>query len=825
MAIGRLSPFVLISSMLFIFAGVFYYLTGFPLYWKDRVIVDFMGWGGLCCLIACLLKRNDSMQARSLFMYAVLLYLAIGVGIAESAATALFIVSSLWYGRGLLSLIFRNNSVNFGATRPILIGIALQLAFFGALIHFPFNYRGLYLAVLLAPVIILFLSRRIVESWNRLVKEVDTRTDAVMRIPYWYFVLMVILIGWTARFAFFPTIGYDDNAQHLRMWTQLTFRHIYSFDAITQIWEVAPFAVSILHSIVSLVAGVDSRGALNLVLLALLFRQIWAIITRFSLEHSDRLLVVLLFASTPMVGNLLVSLQTELFLALLVTSGARLVLESHEGFYSSNALVVMAVAAMCCAAKLPGALLGSLLVTTFSIKAYCLHKESKLPFFFGSRLAVFLFFCLLVFVAFNSYLAAWLATGNPLFPLYNGIFKSSYFGAYNFSDTRWVRGFNFKSYWEVFFKTSEHYESEDFVAGFQYLFLLPVALIAMLRRAPRLNTLSLLVPLLGFGIVMFSITQYWRYVFPVFPLATAVIGGLFVWASDRKRRLVRGAIMACIALNFYFYPGISWLFNAAPQSAYTESGRQTLTEKFAPAKAVTTQLNERISEGRVLYPGESPFGATLRGDPIYVNWYSPAHSAHMAAMKRDEDVASFLKDERVGFVIWNMRSLSKPEDPKWLLREYLSHAGLPEFQVGNYVVYRVIGHDLSYRKVFNLEDVLQMNPLEVGGTSLEHRKEAYVTKGVLAGPTPHVLARLQLGGASIARYHVNFSCREASGYFIAQVNWNIGTPYYRRVPCGEGMVSFTESVPVPAGATNAEIYATVGDTTEALVSKLTLETN
>ena len=90
--------------------------------------------------------------------------------------------------------------------------------------------------------------------------------------------------------------------------------HRFNFHLDINVWALAPFTTDLLHAVVSLVAGGDALKALNLALLALLARQIWSIAARFGLTDRDRLLVVTLFASTPMLGFRLGTLQTELLL-------------------------------------------------------------------------------------------------------------------------------------------------------------------------------------------------------------------------------------------------------------------------------------------------------------------------------------------------------------------------------------------------------------------------------------------------------------------------------------------------------------------------------
>ncbi len=827
--LDRLLPALALISSLSLVVAVLYFSNVPLLYWEHNFLVDVVSWAALCTLGAGLLRYFVPAHAAVYLAAAVLLYLMVGIGLVQSAATALLIFSCYWYGGAALSLMFPQRESGSKGTQNILVGLALGLTLFGVMIHYQINYRSLYFAITLAPALVLVASGKLPAYWNRFSSTLVGHARTIT-LSYWLVALIIIAFSVLCRLVLIPTLGSDDNALHLGMWTQLSWRHIYSFDVVTQIWQVAPFAVDLLHAVLSMLAGEDARPALNLFLLAFLVRQLWVILGHFALSQSDRSLIVLLFISTPLIGNQLISLQTELFLATLIASGTRLALEIKDTWYSRDLAAILAVAAMCCATKLPGAYIGALLVLAAIIQLYFTQPRTLPSFTLGCSVLVAGFIGLLGILAFNSYFTAWWITGNPFFPLYNGIFKSPYYDAVNFVDDRWIKGFNIISYVKVFFTTSGYFESRDFVAGFQYLFLLPLGVIALMRRNLALKASVVLLPLFGFGLVMFAVTQYWRYVFPAFPLACVVIGCLLTartGASNRSLLPARLAIILCIGLNVYFYPGISRLLSIPPASAYTQNKRQALIDIYTPIWTINKFLNTNAPGLRVLYPGEAPLGATLNGEPVYVNWYSPATLARAQKIRTEVDLATFLLEEDIDYVISFMADGSKPGSAKWLLREYLSHAGFPEYKMGDYILYRLLDHDITYEQAFTVSGTnsAAVPAAETPLSPTDGDLTASPTNNISIKENPVLLATLETGAARIARYKVAFSCAVTPGYFIAQVNWNAGTSYYRLIPCAEGMVNFAESFPVPAGTTQAEVYAAAWGITEITVSSLTLEIN
>lgn len=827
-AMRRTLPSLLVVSLAVVVAGLVHYAHDWPMYWEPSVIADFVGWSTSCLLAALILKRTAGCHAPDLLIAGVLLYLVIGVGLVESAAVIFFLLSSILAGRMILGLLFRHEINHLLLDQSLIVGLALYLAVFGILIHYPVNSQTLYFTVLAAPMLVLFRTGLIAPYQRIFVRIIHASSKSLARLPFWSLTVSVVLLGNIARFTMFPTVGFDDNALHLRMWTELANNRENDFDVVSQIWAVAPFAVDLLHSIVSLLAGSDARSALNLAFLFLLLRQVWLITGYLVPAVTDRLLLLMLFVSTPILANLLTTLQTELFLALLATSGVKLALEKNKAICGSQTAAILSVVAMCCATKLPGAVLGLTILLAYAPKlANCpLGKiwQRNATSLFG--LAAFIL--MVFFIAVHSYMVAWWITGNPVFPLYNGFFNSPYFWKTNFVDSRYIKGFGFSSYWNIFFKTSQHFESRDFVAGFQYLLLLPMAMILLCQHTSRFKAWFLLAPTIGFGLIMFSATQYWRYLFPVLPLAAVVIGSITSNSTLSGKTgpllLVRGVIFTYVLINFYFLPGVSGLFLIPPQHAYTEAGRQLLTERLAPEKMLTGYLNQWNSGMRVQYDFDSPFGATLFGQPVYVNWYSPTRADRVRAWRQPEDVASFFRDEKIRYVIWNIGIPSTQSGYRGLLREHLSLFGYPEHQVGSRILYRVLDHKLDYQRILSVNSLFPGDFGESPQFSNSNRISA-TSETIVADRNPRLLASIKTGGATIARYRVIFRCRKTEGEFVAQLNWDVGAPYYRLVACDTNTVRFAETIPIPVGAAASVVYASVRGETEAIISSIEIETN
>ena len=801
---------LLLAAIVFL-AGLMYRQSLFE-YWTMDVLTDAGLWLLGCTLLMPVLAVFRIRHKWAVLCACILVYLAGGAGWGASLVAACFAVSAFCLGRVMLYLGLPTQRAPLLLMESLLLGGGAYLAVFGVMLHFPVNHVAGHVLILAVPIVLAHLLRLPAQyrqpasaAWRHLF-EVAARANALLLFA------LVVLTGYVARFVLFPSVTYDDHALHLRMWTVLAERHVYDFDVRSQIWAVAPFAVDLLHASLSLVAQADARAALNLALLAFLLYAFWRLAGVFVRRVNDRLLLSLLFVSTPMLSILLISLQTELMLAVLATCGSVLLFDKRVALGSAGGAAMLMVAALCAATKLPGAVLGAILLAAFAALAWR-QGRLRVP---AAQLPLLLCVTLLAtVVALHSYAHAWHVTGNPLFPLYNAYFKSPLFGPYNFLDLRYVHGVSLSSWLGVFFHTSAFYESKNYVAGFQYLFLLPLALLSLLACRRQRRGLRILAPLCGFGFIMFLAVQYWRYLFPVMPLASAVTGALFYRARQRARGgqilgqpVVAVTLLAFTIANLYFLPGISWNFETPAGSLYGEQQKLRFLEQRTPEYLFNLQLNRDDPGARVLFASNRPAGATLSGTPVYINWYAPAVQVRVEAIASSAQLSAFLKEQQIRYVYWN---LAEPIDAQKtfssLLAAYLSQHGVPLQLKANMVMYRLQEMPVNYASVVDISD---FRPF---GAEAAKRGSRLAPDGTLLVSTlSFAVQDFPTGAAQSARYAVKLACPNKNGSLIAQINWSQGPPYYRLVHCNRDIIEMAESVPVPPGAERGVLFLTSRDT-------------
>jgi hypothetical protein len=786
-----------------------------PNYRPLPVVKDLAFWFVSVAALAAVLRFTFKRHAAPLLVALVATHFTLVIGINQVLIVLGWNISCMLLGSLVLRLVGSHDSSAKNWLSQLWIGTACWLAIFSILVHFPVNSRTLYCGLLLLPLGLLLQPQQRTLWLTTSKQRLNQQLQALCQARYWLIVVQVLVLGYFARYAFLPTLGFDDQALHLRLWTELRFFHQAQFDVITNVWALAPFAVDLQHALLSLIAGDDIRAALNLYWAGLLTGLVWRQLSQQQLgqqqpSYAIRTLLLLVFASTPMLVYLLISLQTELFLAVLAMSALGLIVNSSQPALIARLPGLLAIAALCCATKLPGAVLGCLLLAAALSHFLLQSRHLAIPHLptanvtLTQKLGLLMYLAVLAIAALHSYGFAWHRTGNPLFPLYNSLFQSPFFdSSTDFRDERWIHGFSFNSYWQVFFNTSMYHEGEKFVAGFQYLLLVPVALVATVLRQSWRHWLVWLIPLLGFGLLMFANTQYWRYLFPILPLASVVLGTLYPLPNsslNTHNRLTTvaasGCLLLCLALNGYFLTGISWLFSIAPYQALTTERRQQLIATYAPTTAITEFINELNPNSRVLYTGNEPYGSLLHGAPIYpFVWYSPTVMADANAAKDTAAVRAYMQQYAIDYVIWD---ITEPL-PKWLLGQVLSQYAFPEHQINNVILYRLEHSALAWRSFYSAKTLVSVTD------------------------TLQPTSTLDLARARALRYNMDYACPSATGNLAIRLVWDVGAVYSRSLPCSVEPLAFSEALPVPPSAQQVTIYLSSSQSNNVEVRTLSMD--
>jgi hypothetical protein len=625
------------------------------------------------------------------------------------------------------------------------------------------------------------------------------------------------LVSYMLLGALVPTINYDDHAYHLRLWTELSTTGAYSFNASSQVWAHAPFASDLIYAIVAMVAGNDSRGAVNVALTLLIVSDLYRLTMISTAPPMLRATGIALFATTPLLLLSVSTLQTELFLAFLATRFGLAIARAMTRPAAESFAHFLVLAALLAATKSTGAILGSLLLALGAVTTR--RRFSEVLPRQAAALAVIAAGCSVV--ALHSYVFAWVKTGNPVLPLFNAHFKSSYFPPVNFRNDTYAGNGSIGGFVDMFWRTSRYLESHDGVVGFQYLFLLPfvpiAAMLSSFRRGPWIGLAGVVVVS---STVLFWQQQYARYLFPVMPLTSAIlVAAAASWAS-LDDRFVKPALLGSAALialigltNLNRSGGVIWYLQGGLGRFLSAETRNAFVEQNVPE----VKLNQIIAEANgpravVLYAPDRPYGATLRGDPVYVNWYNPTANAAALAVNRIQDIERFRDRFALTHVMWPTTDLDprNPLNGGWtkVLAEYLSVFGQPLARTAGMEVFALGASAAKLAPVFDLASPQDVQRL----TSRNGTPQAMPL--VVDNGSGVYTFEVAVGALSLLRVDASFRC-DRDGTFLVQFLWDTqgDPPHYRPVRCGAGkQVDFVDVVSVPRGASKATVFlASHGD--------------
>ncbi len=445
----------------------------------------------------------------------------------------------------------------------------------------------------------------------------------------------VLLLGLASTACWLPSLQMDDLTYHLGLPAQWLQHGRYSPSADVQIWSWAPWAGDVLHGIVAVLARAPTHGALNALWLMLIAGATWSLASTAGAAIRERWAAVALSASFPPLVWMAAGQQTELAAtALLLALMVAILGEGRGRLWIGTALF-----AGLCALKLAHA------AAALPLLLYALWRHR------GIAPASLLLACALwAALATSSFVHAGFATGNPLLPLFNEIFRSPAMPPVAFEDPRWHAGFAPDLLWRITFDTDRYVEGWDGGLGFGLIALGGLWLLALVQRGQRLLfaaiTLSLLLPLLPM--------QYARYAWPSIVLLIALLpAGL---EPRLGRRAFAWLIAGLCALNLAYQSNASWLHHSAALKRAIRSpfDDTPLLRAYLPERLLLRRLPE---DDRGLVLATDPargFVAELGGRGRTVSSHAPRWQAAARTADADADGAGWA-------------ALFAREDIRWVL--------------------------------------------------------------------------------------------------------------------------------------------------------------
>ena len=517
------------------------------------------------------------------------------------------------------------------------LGLAIIAGILGWSLSLPIHHRAVYVLACLAIVAWrrAAILAAVQATWRGF--DLDARTaPAAARGA-------LLLLGLASTAAWLPTMQSDDVAYHLGLPAQLQATARYAMDARLQVWALAPWNGDVLQGVAQVLAGCEARGALNALWLLVAAGAMHGLAATLGGDASRRWWAVALVTSLPLTMHLATGMQTELVAMAWLPALAWLVLRDADiPSWRSCSAGALLFGALCGLKPMHG--LVALPVLAWAAWRHRAHV--RWPALAVAPLVA-------AIAGGSSYVHAWLLTGNPVLPLFNGWFRSPFFPLRDFTDPRWNSGLHASLPWDITFDTGRYMEAHMGGFGFVLIAMLGVWLLAL-----RDNRTRGLAAVASIGLVLTLLPlQYARYLQPALVLLLPAL--VVAWPTIRHGAV---AFWSLCVLNLAFATNANWMLRtgALKRDIGHPLDDAPLLLRYAPERLLARQLPTDDALVLVM-PGNVAALAELGQRGRNVSWYSPAWDVEAARVEADasgQAWADLLARNRIGHVILDERKAS-----------------------------------------------------------------------------------------------------------------------------------------------------------------------
>ena len=605
-------------------------------------------------------------------------FTAIAIGPLALLAVVFFLLSA--WSLGDLIMVGRtpwSARVPLDPLLPLLLGIAIYIFLMPFAARLPVNYPWAYALVLSLPILANRSAvRRALPAILRLPEAIPLRSWGE-RLGF-AALLFVLITHWFAMLE--PETSADGLSIHLAIPANIALNHVMTFDPARITWAVMPMGADFTWSIVFLLGGEMAAHLLNFAILLVLLGLLHLAVRRL-VSPGTAWLLVALFATTPMVQLVTGSLFVENLLAAFVLGMMIALWRFGESGESRFLYLAAALGGTAMATKF-GAI--AILVPALACAAVEVWRRRKKT---GVRWGIAL--GLMLLAATPPYAIAWLKTGNPIFPFRNDKFHSRQLDPKaDIRDIRFHEPLTWNTPYDLTFRSNRYYEGQHGSFGFQYLVIVPLALLTLLV-SPRRQAVGAAVVAVTAILLVLNTEPNARYLYPALPLLFVPLAALIGWAAAHRRALARTLIalsIACAAINFYFLPASSW-YHKDFYGPLTPLQREAYMGQAAPIRHVIAWFNRAHPQAPVLLTQDS-YIAGLDGDVYENHWHQYSTLDQIRRAPGLQGVHALLDQWKVRYLIARKATASHYARPA-ALRELLDRCTIAEYVFREYYVARV----------------------------------------------------------------------------------------------------------------------------------------
>lgn len=674
------------------------------------------------------------------------------------------------------------------------VGLSIFVGVLQLVSRFQVHYPIVYLCLLMAP--FAFRPASVTGAWAGLLALASAR-QKVQRdwklLLFWSLALLCVLARLLG--VFMPEIGADALSMHLVMPAIVAREHVWMPSQSGFLWAWIPLAGDWIYVLSYVLGGEQAARLLNFAS-DLLVMVLCAGVARRIAGSMAAAVAAVLYSCAPLAYFLTTSLFVENLWTLWVAAALVMATAMRTRELSWQAWASFGL--------LLGAAMASKVITAFWVPVFLFFAIERLIAAPRRTLVMFgVFGGCFVAVAAWPYAAAWIETGNPVFPFMNSIFKSPlYSTTVSFDNALFRHPVNWRLLYDVTFSSNRYLEAVPGAFGLLWLAILPTGILTALIAGGRWLR-ALAIGSILFVILVFSFQSYLRYIAPVYPLWATTVGIGTAYFSRSWFRVPFAAVVLVGGIaGLILYANATWWYRSLPQTGpleprrYEEWAREQRPEAGLIAAANDMKLQHVLWLGRPTYAG---LDARVSAN----NWHQPDNEAKLRTASNAAEIKQWVGKMDAVVVTPGFDPCNSPA-----LCEVMEGLGDPAFSIGSAKMYLVPREwRFSQERLVDIE-LTGSRPGWVGAGAWNRSEGRVQVAGDRAFSQP-----VAVKPSARYLYTIRARCHNGAASFRMQVNWLDSTgrfiePTIFVEPCRPEWRSYSTTMTAPLGAATAVVYAT-----------------
>lgn len=532
-------------------------------------------------------------------------------GLPDLIAVVYFVISSIALGILIIqALKIQNNQ--FNNVDLFLIGAGCYGILIQFLAYFPINTIFTYFTIFLLPIILVIIKRK-----NE-VRKVFKKLEGVGKRDELLLILVVSLALTHYVYSFLPEFGYDALAFHLFVASTMKFQASWGFNPELYSWALMPMLGDWLYSCVYIIGGETSARILNVVFILCITNVGCRLARWMGGNENASHWTAILFLSSPLAFAESGSLFVESIWGTFILISILFFLKSSNDDNDVDKIKIgFLFTAFALSTKALTFIWIPILLILVGLKIKSINRCNILKTI-GVGVGI------LIALGLVPYISSYLISGNPVFPFFNGIFKSRFYPEANFDNPLFKTVFSWDFLYQITFNSRKYLEASAGAPGFQYLLILPISSILIILQKNYRGMLIFIIAILMIWIT-FQTQSYLRYIFPAFILLSAIAGISVanIGFGIIERRVIIGIAVISFVMNLALITAAGWNYRNMPYSAFfSEEARNRYIEKQVPIRRAIGFINSVNSYNTPVIFLSEPYGAGLMADYLVPNWYN-----------------------------------------------------------------------------------------------------------------------------------------------------------------------------------------------------------